>query len=158
MILLWASPFVLQGLIITFDEFRFHRRRGLPLWERIGHPLDSAILGLALLIPLLSPLTKVWVIVYALASLFSCLFVTKDEYVHTDLCESAENWLHSLLYQLHPIVLITAGLLWSARSGHPLIQDLPSSLQAGTLLVIQASAIFSFMAYQLLYWRFRPST
>jgi len=23
------------------DEFYFHRRRGLPRWERLAHPLDT---------------------------------------------------------------------------------------------------------------------
>ncbi len=36
-----AVPFALQGLAILVDEFYFHRRRGLPIWERWGHPLDT---------------------------------------------------------------------------------------------------------------------
>ncbi len=34
-------PFVLQGLVMVVDEFIIHEKRGLPSWERYGHPLDS---------------------------------------------------------------------------------------------------------------------
>ncbi|HWU42647.1 MAG TPA: hypothetical protein VN132_04380, partial [Bdellovibrio sp.] len=32
---------ILQGSIMLIDEFFFHHKRGLPRWERIGHPLDT---------------------------------------------------------------------------------------------------------------------
>jgi hypothetical protein len=34
-------PFVLQMLRMIGDEFYFHRRRTLPRWEWLGHPLDT---------------------------------------------------------------------------------------------------------------------
>ena len=34
-------PFAVQGLAILVDEFWFHHRRGLPRWERLGHPIDT---------------------------------------------------------------------------------------------------------------------
>ncbi len=39
-------PAVLQMLAMAFDELVFHRRRGLPRWERLGHPLDTATAAL----------------------------------------------------------------------------------------------------------------
>jgi len=39
--LLILLPFIVQTLVIMIDEFYFHVRRGLPKWERLGHPLDT---------------------------------------------------------------------------------------------------------------------
>ena len=45
----------LQGLAMLVDELLFHRRRGLPRWERIGHPIDTlsvlACYGVSLWLP-----------------------------------------------------------------------------------------------------------
>ena len=41
-------PIVLQGVIMVVDEGWFHRTRGLPRWERIGHPLDTLTIVLCL--------------------------------------------------------------------------------------------------------------
>ena len=38
-VLLAAVPFGMQGLVTVADEFYFHRRRGLPRWERIPNAL-----------------------------------------------------------------------------------------------------------------------
>jgi len=35
---LMLLPLAVQGLAILVDEFYFHLARGLPRWERIGHP------------------------------------------------------------------------------------------------------------------------
>jgi 2-polyprenyl-6-hydroxyphenyl methylase/3-demethylubiquinone-9 3-methyltransferase len=40
------------------------------------------------------------------------LFVTKDEPAHSKYCSSGEHWLHAMLFILHPLVLLSAGLLW----------------------------------------------
>ena len=38
----WLSvPLALQALAMLVDELHFHRQRGLPRWERLGHPLDT---------------------------------------------------------------------------------------------------------------------
>ncbi len=34
-------PFALQTCCMAVDEVHFHRQRGLPRWERLGHPLDT---------------------------------------------------------------------------------------------------------------------
>ena len=35
----------------------------------------------------------------------------KDEFVHSELCEPAENWLHAVLFILHPICFLSAELI-----------------------------------------------
>lgn len=34
-------PFPLQMICMAVDEAHFHRWRGLPRWERLGHSLDT---------------------------------------------------------------------------------------------------------------------
>jgi hypothetical protein len=38
---LFLLPLVELGLAILLDQFYFHFARGLPRWERLGHPLDT---------------------------------------------------------------------------------------------------------------------
>src|SRR6266511_3179227 len=104
-------PFTLQTFCMAVDEFYFHRRRGLPRWERLGHPLDT-LTALACFVWLLSAAPSALSLsVYVCLSVFSCLFVTKDEPVHSKHCSPNEQWLHALLFSLHPLVLLSAGLL-----------------------------------------------
>jgi hypothetical protein len=135
----WAAlPLGLQALCMLVDELHFHRARGLPRWERVGHPLDTlsvlACYGFALTVP--PHLDNLgW---YASAAFLSCLLVTKDELVHAQRCPPLEHWLHSLLFILHPIVLGVAALLWLSEER--------------TLLWLSASLTAVFGAYQALYW------
>src|SRR5215471_94772 len=101
--LILLTPFPLQMICMAVDEIHFHRRRGLPRWERLGHPLDTLTV-LACFVWLLT----------AAPSAFSCLFVTKDEPTHSKYCSSGDHWLHAMLFILHPLVLLSAGLLWPA--------------------------------------------
>ncbi len=57
-VLLLLIPFLVQTFLITFDEWYFHLKRGLPKWERIGHPLDTLTAIFCLLVPLCLPLCK----------------------------------------------------------------------------------------------------
>src|SRR5262249_31343098 len=104
---------VLQAIAMVVDEAWFHRARGLPRWERIGHPLDTLSIALCLL----------WLIgarrgspealpVYVALAVISTLFVTKDEAIHARLCGPGEHWLHAVLFALHPIVLAAFAYLW----------------------------------------------
>ncbi len=149
-------PFLLQALLMAVDEFYFHWQRKLPKWERIGHPLDTVTvltcLGFLLLVPP-SPFT---VTIYALLSIFSCLFVTKDEWVHRRECRAGEQWLHALLFILHPVLFISAGLLWMAlhsdsASLFNLIRyaGFERRFFVGNFLLIVA-----FGLYQVIYWNF----
>jgi hypothetical protein len=130
--------FSLQAVLMVVDEVHFHRSRGLPKWERIGHPVDTLSVFICFALALFFDPTRTALFVYVALAVFSCLLVTKDEGVHAQHCSPMEHWLHSLLFILHPLVLIGAGLLWF--SGH----HLP--------LIIGACSIGSFGVYQALYW------
>jgi hypothetical protein len=136
---LLLAPFVLQGALILIDELYFHRQRGLPAWERWGHPLDtlSVLMPIGFLL-LASPSIRNLGIYIGLA-IFSCLFVTKDEFVHTELCGKAERWLHANLFLLHPVVFFCAGLLWWRG-------EMP------WMIPLEALLLGLFAHYQLIYW------
>ncbi|MDF3067782.1 MAG: hypothetical protein K0R38_3383 [Polyangiaceae bacterium] len=135
-----AVPLVLQALAMLVDELYFHRRRGLPRWERIGHPVDTASVlgcyGLALAVPA-SAASLPW---YGLLATISCLLVTKDEIVHAARCEPAEQWLHAVLFVLHPIVLGVGAWLWLRGEQQ--------------LLMLSAVLTAAFGVYQAVYWNF----
>ena len=137
-VLLAAVPLGTQALATVADEFYFHRRRGLPRWERIGHPLDTLTVLACFAIALALPLTAASLRTYVALAAFSCLFVTKDEIVHAKYCEPFEHWVHALLFVLHPIVLASMGYLW--------LKD------ARALMLVQGALTLAFGLYQTLYW------
>jgi len=148
-------PFLIQGLAIAFDEYYFHIKRGLPLWERIGHPLDTLSVLICFGFVLFAPYSAAALKVYAGLCAFSCLMVTKDEWVHKHHCPASENWLHALLFINHPILLTCVGLIWwTTANTSPLWlqQSLPQFLQ--TTLVVQFACIAVFFLYQVIYWNF----
>lgn len=128
----------LQALALLADEFFFHRRRFLPPWERWGHPADT----LALVLPLIWSAWEgsgEWSPGFLILAAFSCLFVTKDEWVHARHCRAGEHWLHSLLFLLHPLVLLSAPT---------------AAAQAPNLFRIVPVVMSAFALYQLIYWNF----
>jgi 2-polyprenyl-6-hydroxyphenyl methylase / 3-demethylubiquinone-9 3-methyltransferase len=132
-------PIVLQGVTMVIDEGWFHRARGLPRWERIGHPLDTLTIAVCLAwLIATSPESPVALPVYVALAVFSTLFVTKDEVIHARLCSPGEHWLHAVLFVLHPIVLAAFGYLWW--------------IGASGLLLGQLGITIAFMAYQVIYW------
>ncbi len=139
MMALLAVPFLLQGAAMFFDEIYFHRKRGLPIWERVGHPLDSLSVFLCYLFIYLQSPTPTHIYIYVGLCAFSCLLVTKDEFVHTEKCEARENWLHAFLFILHPITFLCAGLIWTQNKSE-------------LFLLAQPIIIFVFMMYQIVYW------
>jgi hypothetical protein len=151
-------PFLLQAIAIGFDEGYFHYKRGLPLWERIGHPLDTLSLLICLFMTVWVPFTPFNLNIYIALAILSCLMVTKDEFIHKDHCPASENWLHALLFTLHPITLITAGLIWPVTQGidMPLwVQawmDNPAALKL--FLLAQTILILLFLLYQIIFWNF----
>lgn len=94
------------------DELYCHRKRELRRWERLGHPLDTLCFVLCLAFLLWRAPSEAALWIYGALAVFSCLFVTKDEWQHRELCGGMENWLHSVLFMLHPVLLIWAGWLW----------------------------------------------
>lgn len=133
--------FIAQGAVLAMDEVVFHRERGLPRWERWGHPLDTLSVLLCLAVALILPAQPPWSGIYAGLAIFSCLLVTKDEWVHSRFCRPAENWLHALLFLLHPALLWTIYGLWKTGSGF-----------SELALRLEALLCGIFMLYQLLYW------
>lgn len=150
-------PFLIQLIAISIDEFYFHIKRGLPKWERIGHPLDTLttlfVFFFVWFIPFQSHL---WYLFIAL-SLFSCFFVTKDEFVHKEVCPASEQWLHALLFVNHPILLLTLAYFWPILHGHPL-ELFPQALKYAPfykkMLLGQITSSICFMFYQIIYWNF----
>ncbi|MBA2728965.1 MAG: hypothetical protein H0U49_12440 [Parachlamydiaceae bacterium] len=156
--LLALIPFCLQALAIGFDEIYFHLRRGLPKWERIGHPLDTFSLLICFIFILWMPFDSHTVKIYIGLSIFSCLMVTKDEFIHKEHCPGAENWLHAFLFLLHPITLAVAGMIWPISQGVEvtpwMMAWLDNSEALKLFLVMQTAAIALFFSYQLIYWNF----
>jgi hypothetical protein len=133
-----ALPVVLQASAMLVDELYFHRQRGLPRWERIGHPIDTLSVLACYGLSLAMPPVQHNLALFAVLAVLSCLLVTKDEWIHTAHCKAAEQWLHSLLFVLHPIVLGVIALLWLR--------------QERTLLWLAAGTTAAFGSYQALYW------
>ena len=137
--ILLFTPFALQGVVMFIDEFYCHRLRGLPVWERVGHPLDTATLILCSGLCAFFPPTAFALKLYACCALFSCLFITKDEWIHQKLSSGFEQWLHSLLFVLHPINLIALALLWSKA-------------EASWFIKTELTTFCFFGLYQSIYW------
>jgi hypothetical protein len=132
--LIWFFIFAtLQGIVLLVDEFVFHYRRELPRWERWGHPVDTFFF----LLPLVYLKFQGADGGYWALAILSCLIITKDEWVHARLANGGEQWLHALLFVLHPAVLVTAA--WShaeATVGY-------------SLLIVGVAAL---MIYQIVFW------
>jgi hypothetical protein len=138
MTLLLCIPLSIQAALMVVDEIHFHRQRGLPRWERIGHPIDTLSVLICYGLALTQAPKNAALTVYAVFAIVSCVLVTKDEFVHSRRCSPAEQWLHSLLFVLHPIVLGVAALLWLRHET--------------ALLAVQFALTLAFGCYQLLYW------
>ncbi len=135
-------PAALQALAMLADEGWYHRRRGLPRWERLGHPLDTLTVALCYAWLCVSrPAEPHALGVYVALAIFSCLFVTKDEGVHTRLCSPGEHWLHAILFVLHPLVFVAFGAIWWWQA-------------AGMFWLVHAQLALTcaLMIYQLVYW------
>jgi 2-polyprenyl-6-hydroxyphenyl methylase/3-demethylubiquinone-9 3-methyltransferase len=149
-------PFLVQVTVIAIDEFYFHVRRGLPQWERLGHPLDTLTVLICFSFIQYVPYSSFSLKVYIALAIFSCIFVTKDEFVHKQCCPASEQWLHALLFINHPIVLTAAGLLWPIVSGGSVsswISNLvPYADNLRLFLFIQTGCVSAFLIYQTVYW------
>ena len=152
-------PFFLQSIAILFDEMYFHWKRGLPKWERIGHPLDTLgqliCVGTLLFIPYHEYSIKIFIGL----SVLSCLLITKDEFIHKEEAPWEENWLHAVLFILHPLALLTALTIY-LRIHDP--EVLPQAIvhflnDTKTLQILLYGYFYSimlFFIYQAVYWNF----
>ncbi len=140
MVYLLLVPAVLQMLAMAADEGWFHRKRGLPRWERIGHPLDTLTVAFCYAwLVATRPSQPHAVLVYVALAAFSCVFITKDEFVHAKVCSGGEGWLHSILFVLHPLVFLGFGLLWWWGESPWMVR-------------VQLVLTVTFGLYQVLYW------
>lgn len=117
-------PFAFHAIIMVIDEV-IHEKRGLLKWERRGHPLDTlTVIACFSFIQFVSygPTSEM---IYLALAIFSTLFITKDEWVHHKECDAFEQWLHSLLFILHPIVLFIAYKFWQTNKFKWFLDGLP---------------------------------
>lgn len=153
-------PFLIHGAAMIVDEARFHHRRGLPLWERLGHPLDTLSVLASYILILALPPSRGALIAYLCAAAFSCLFVIKDEWIHANRCTGGEMWLHGFLFVMHPILLGIAGAWRFAPTAQSPLAFPSGAVAApdgaygffGAFLFGQTLLTGAFLAYQLLYW------
>ena len=136
MIALAYVAFAAQGALMMVDENWFHRRRDLPRWERIGHPVDTAVFLAALGWACLAPRSPANVAVFAGLSVASCLIITKDEWIHAGRCSGGEQWVHAVLFVIHPVALLGANAIWAA----------------GAPLWPVAACVAALGFYQAIYW------
>ncbi len=144
---------IFHSLIMLFDEFYFHRKRGLTKWERIGHPLDTLSTLLCFLIIIFFPMTKLYMIIFVLLAIISCALITKDEFVHAKYCSKIEHLLHAFLFICHPILLIFIFVFWSAFSKSYFSFLLHVDLNfLKSIIIFQFVSINLFLFYQIIYW------
>lgn len=133
-------PLLIQSLLMGYDEY-LHSKRGLGLWERLGHPLDTLTVFVPFSYIAINSYSTERLKVFVILSVFSCLFITKDEFIHLEVCSRLESWIHSLLFVLHPILFLSSGMLWKYYPGDD-------------FLAYQTLAVGIFMIYQVLRWSF----
>jgi len=138
--LLFFFPFLIQTAVITWDEFYFHHKRGLPRWERIGHPVDTLSVVICFGFVLFFAYSKPLLWVFCALGVLSCLLVTKDEFVHKEHCNGQEQWLHALLFLNHPLVLISMGWMWMQQETYQ------------SFMLVQLCSASLFCLYQTIYW------
>lgn len=154
-------PFIAQMVAMGFDEFRFHRHRVMPRWERLGHPVDTALVLICLAYVMLVPYSLGALKGYLVLAFISCLVVTKDEWMHKQHCEPAEHWLHAVQFVLHPLTLLAAAVMWPVVSSHDVLSALTLNYMlelsgSGPILhnflVAQFLLTLGFLVYQIVYW------
>ena len=158
MYLLIIVPFLLQTLFMTLDEWYFHIPRGLPKWERIGHPLDTLSVLLCYGFIQWVPYSLSNIKWFIGLGILSCLMITKDEFVHKHHCPASEHWVHAILFINHPILLTTLGLSWPVLHQREVPTWIASWLNypdiLSKILYAQTTLIFVFLLYQIIYWNF----
>jgi hypothetical protein len=136
---LWV-PVLVQAALIGVDELWFHRRRDLPRWERLGHPVDTLSVAVCYAwLAIARPEQPHALAIYVALAVVSSALVTKDEAVHARHCVPGEHRVHAWMFVLHPIVLIAFGTWWwRGAPVWPIAAELAITL--------------AFMTYQIAYW------
>ena len=102
------------------------------------------------------PFSKSMLTLYIILAAFSSILVTKDEFIHKEHCPGSENWLHAVLFTLHPIALTCAGFIWPVVQGVEVTPwvarwlDAPEMLY--TFLKAQFAVMILFLFYQIIFW------
>src|SRR4051812_5016105 len=98
---------LVQGILIFIDEFFCHRRRDLPKWELVGHPIDTfCLMAFFTFLLVASPHETLNQFLGIGLGIVSCLIITKDEWVHKNHATAFESWLHALLFVTHSVVVV----------------------------------------------------
>ena len=155
MVWLLLLPFVLNAIVLSFDELYYHRKRGLPKWERVGHPIDVIALLLCWLWMAARPFNDTNLLVYVFLSAFACFLSTKDEWIHAELCEPGEQWIHSMMFILNPVVLFCGGIIWGMNPG-PNATNLSNWQEAAQFLepfiLLNVAAYLGVFIFNSVYW------
>ena len=106
-------PFALLGVVTSVDELYYHRKRGLPRWERLGHPLDLLAFVFCWAWMATHDFNDTNLCVYVGLTSFACILSTKDEWVHAELCPPGEQWMHSMMFMFNPVVFFCGGFIWA---------------------------------------------
>lgn len=145
---LFLGLLLLQSIAMAIDEFYFHHKRGLGLWESLGHPLDTLTVIAAFAVIFFFPASEAFKVLFVGLSIFSCVFVTKDEFVHAKLCSWKENWVHAFLFMVHPALFVTAFFIWTNGGGSNFI----FGMSFKGFILVHLLLLTSFMMYQLIFW------
>jgi hypothetical protein len=154
----WLILFIfgIQGLAMFFDEFYYHIRRGLPRWERLGHPIDAVSVIGSLAFMLTHEFNSENLVIFSCLAVFSSILVTKDEFVHSEYCEPGEQWLHAVLFILHPLIFVASGLVWTVRGGGFNPEFLTTVTVNWNFLWLaiqgQTGLAVLFLIYQIVFW------
>ena len=120
--------FLVHGAAMVVDEAWFHRRRGLPRWERWGHPADTLTVLSATCWPWPCRAAPPGFAVYAGAAALSTLFVTKDEWIHARTCTGRGDVAACLPLLPAPGAAFPGRLHgWASPAPPPPAADRPSS-------------------------------
>jgi hypothetical protein len=159
--MMWLVPFFVQSVLMLWDEFYFHRKRNLSNWERWGHPLDTlSFLSLLAWIQISPPnLQNLGVAVFI--TVFSSVFIAKDEWVHSKHSSGSESFLHALLFALHPLILIIFILGWlsvdvQTWSFYFSVNMRNSFVEAQALLRWAWIPTTGMLIHQIFYWNVWP--
>ncbi len=129
----------IQGMLLMYDDIVLHQRRGLPRWERIGHPIDTFFFALPIGLAAWKG-SETSASVYGGLALLSCLVILKDEWVHVGRINALEATIHAALFVIHPVTLYMAWQL--AKTGQTL----------GLLLAW--TALVCVVVFQIIHWNF----
>lgn len=122
---------------MILDEFHFHRQREpLPKWERWGHPIDTLSVICVYLYAIGFECKPERLLGFIALSVFSCLLICKDEWIHAEECRGGEQFLHALLFLIHPIVFFSVFMMWAEHI-------------AEYALLAQVLAMLAFFIYQV---------